>query len=216
MRDDEGRLLRTYNRGQARLRAYLEDHGYLLEALLTLYEATFEDRWFEAARDLADETLFRFADSDRGGFYSTAHDHEQLLTRRKELEDTPIPSGQSAVAYGLLRLSALTGEQAYREQALGVMRPLAEAVASYPQAFGHLLQAMAFHHGPVQEVALVGDIDAYAAVVRSGFRPRAVVAASAAVPLLEGRSAPGAYVCENFTCQAPVTEPAELAALLDR
>jgi uncharacterized protein YyaL (SSP411 family) len=214
MRDADGRLLRTYNRGEARLPAYLEDHGYLVEALLTLSEATFEDRWFTAARDLADETIFRFGDPERGGFFSAAHDHEQLIARRKELEDTPIPSGQSALAYGLLRLGALTGERSYAEQALGVLRPLGQAVAQYPQAFGHLLQAMAFAHGPVREVALVGDVDAFAKVVRAEYRPRTVVAASPAVPLMEGRVAPGAYVCEGFVCRAPVATPEELAAAL--
>ncbi|MEJ7894007.1 MAG: thioredoxin domain-containing protein [Solirubrobacteraceae bacterium] len=216
MRDSEGRLLRSYNRGQARLMAYLEDHGYLLEALLTLYEATFEERWFDAARALADETVFRFGDTERGGFFSVAHDHERLVARRKELEDSPIPAGQSAVAYGLLRLAALTGEHAYAEQALTVMRPLGEAVTRYPQAFGHLLQAIAFERGPVREIALVGpDVDALARVVRSAFRPRSVLAASPGVPLMEGRAQPGAYVCEHFACRAPVSTPEELAALLD-
>ena len=105
MRDADGRLLRTYNRGQARLGAYLEDHAFLLEALLTLYEATFDPRWFAAARELAETILARFADAERGGFFATADDHEALVARRKELEDTPIPSGASAAAFGLLRLA---------------------------------------------------------------------------------------------------------------
>ena len=215
MRDDQGRLLRTYNRGQARLLAYLEDHGYLVEALLTLYEATFEERWFSAARALADETIFRFGDPERGGFFSTANDHEQLVARRRELEDNPIPAGQSAIAYGLLRLAALTGEDAYAEQARTVMRPLGEAVSSYPQAFGHLLQAVAFERGPVQEIALVGDrTGEFARVVRAAFRPRTVMAATPGVPLMEGRTEPGAYVCEGFACRAPVHDPDALAASL--
>jgi uncharacterized protein len=215
MRDERGRLLRTYNRGRARLLAYLEDHGHLVEALLTLYEATFEERWFAAARELADETIFRFGDPERGGFFSTAHDHEQLVVRRRELEDNPIPAGQSALALGLLRLAALTGEDAYAEQARGVIRPLGEAAGTHPQAFGHLLQAIAFERGPVREIALVGErVPAFAAVVRSAFRPRTVVAATPGVPLLQGRSEPGAYVCEGFACRAPVGDPDALAASL--
>ncbi len=217
MRDAEGRLLRTYNRDEARLMAYLEDHGYLVEALLTLYEATFEERWFDAARALADETIARFGDPEKGGFFSTAHDHEQLIARRKELEDNPIPAGQSAVAYGLLRLSALTGDDDYAEQARTVIRPLGEAVTSYPQAFGHLLQAIAFERGPVREIALVGDdLSGYLEVVRAAHRPLSVVAASPGVPLMEGRTQPGAYVCERFACQAPVHDPDALATLLSR
>jgi uncharacterized protein YyaL (SSP411 family) len=221
LRDADGRLLRSYNRGVAKLPAYLEDHAFLVEALLTLYEATFEERWFVQARRLADETIERFGDPERGGFFTTAHDHEKLVARRKDLEDTPIPSGASAMAYGLLRLAALTGEASYEEQALGVMRPLGETVTRYPQAFGHLLQAMAFHLGPTREIALAGDdVSDLASVVRGAFRPGIVLAGGepGVVPLLEGRTPvhgrAAAYVCEHFACRAPVTEPAELEALL--
>src|SRR5581483_9585230 len=113
LRDDNGRLLRTYKDGRAHLAAYLEDYAYLVEALLTLYEATFDIRWFDAARETADRMIELFADPDRGGFFTTAHDHEELVVRRKDVDDHPIPSGNSAAAFGLLRLAALTGEHAY-------------------------------------------------------------------------------------------------------
>ena len=156
MRDADGRLLRTYNRGQARLGAYLEDHAFLLEALLTLYETTFDPRWFAAARELADTILARFSDDERGGFFATADDHEELIARRKELEDAPIPAGASAAAFGLLRLAALTGEHRYEEAALGVLRLLHVVAPQHPAAFGHLLQALDFHFAAVKEVAIVG------------------------------------------------------------
>ena len=222
MRDGDGRLLRTYNRGQARLGAYLEDHAFLLEALLTLYEATFDPRWFAAARELADTILARFADAEHGGFFATADDHETLIARRKELEDTPIPSGASAAAFGLLRLAALTGEHRYEEAALGVLRLLHGVAPQHPRAFGHLLQALDFHFAPVKEVAIVGP-DAGAA--RAGrarrvppARRRSAGGPAGGVPLLAGREPvdgrAAAYVCEHFTCLRPVTEPDELAALL--
>ena len=221
MRDADGRLLRTYNRGQARLGAYLEDHAFLLEALLTLYETTFDPRWFAAARELAETILARFRDSERGGFFATADDHEALIARRKELEDAPIPAGGSAAAFGLLRLAALTGEHRYEEAALGVLRLLHELAPQHPAAFGHLLQALDFHHAAVKEVAIVGpDAEPLERVVREAFRPHIVVAGGPAdgVPLLEGREPvdgrAAAYVCERFACLRPVTEPAELAALL--
>ncbi len=221
MRDEDGRLLRTYNRGQARLRAVLEDHAFLLDALLTLYEATFDPRWFAEARALADTILERFPDRENGGFFSTAEDHEQLITRRKEIEDNPIPAGQSAAALALLRLAALTGEYRYEEAALGAIRLLHTIAPQHPQAFGHLLQAIDFHVSPVREVALVGpDREPLERVVRSQFRPHIVVAGGEAdgVPLLEGREPvdgrAAAYVCERFMCQRPVTEPDELTALL--
>jgi uncharacterized protein YyaL (SSP411 family) len=220
MRDADGRLLRTYKDGEARLNGYLEDHAFLLEALLTLYEATFEVRWFEQARALADTTIARFGDRERGGFFTTSDDHEALIARRKEIGDHPIPSGNSAVAFGLLRLEALTGERSYGEQADGVLRLFAPATARAPDAFAHLLRALDFQLSPTKEVALIGDdLDELAAVVRSRHRPHLVLAGGpegsdappllADRPLVDGR--PAAYVCESFACQAPVTSAKQLA-----
>jgi uncharacterized protein len=221
MRDPEGRLARTWKDGQGRLNAYLEDHAYLLEALLTLYEATFDPRWFREARGLADTMIERFADEQSGGFFETSSDHERLVARRKDLEDTPIPAGNSSAAYGLLRLAALTGEREYEARAEGVFRLVHRIAARHPLAFAHLLQAMGFHFAAVQEVALVGDdVADLERVVRGRFRPYQVLAGGPAegVPLLAGREPvdgrPAAYVCQDFACQRPVTEPDELAALL--
>jgi uncharacterized protein len=221
LRDGEGRLLRTWKDGEARLNAYLEDHAYLLEALLTLYESSFDPRWFGEARALADTMIERFGDEENGGFFETSTDHERLLARRKDLEDHPIPSGNASAAYGLLRLAALTGEHAYEQRAVSVLRLLHELAPKHPQAFGHLLQALDFHLSPVKEVALVGDdLRPLERVVRGEFRPHLVVAggASDGVPLLRDRTPvdgrPAAYVCERFACKAPVTEPEELERLL--
>jgi len=221
LRDSVGRLLRTYKDGEAKLNAYLEDHAFLLEALVTLYEATFEERWFSAARSLADTMIERFADEERGGFFETSSDHERLLARRKDLEDHPIPSGNASAALGLLRLAALTGEHDYEQRAVGVLRLLHPIAVSHPHAFSHLLQALDFHLGPVREVALAGaDTAALESVVRSRFRPYVVLAGGAPgeVALLEGREPiggkPTAYVCEGFACKAPVTEPEALEELL--
>jgi uncharacterized protein len=227
MRTPEGRLLRTFNGGEARLNAYLEDHAYLLEALLTLYEATFETRWFTEARGLADQIVTRFADPENGGFFSTSDDHETLVARRKDLEDAPIPAGGSAAAFGLLRLAAITGDARYEEHAVSHLRLLHAIAPAHPTAFGHLLQAMDFHLAATREVALVGDpggVAALAAVVHEAFRPHLVLAGGSGedggdVPLLEGRTAvdgrAAAYVCEHFACRRPVTEPDELRALLE-
>jgi uncharacterized protein len=225
MRDDRGRLLRTFNAGEAKLNAYLEDHAFLLEALLDLYEASFEPRWFSEARARADTIVARFADPQQGGFFSTSDDHEQLVARRKDLEDAPIPAGGSSAAFGLLRLSALTGEFEYERHAVGQLRLLHEIAPRHPTAFGHLLRAIDFHLRTVREVALVGpgeEVARLAAVVRSELRPDIVLAggpaADDAIPLLAGREPvdgrAAAYVCEHFACQRPVTEPGELAALL--
>jgi uncharacterized protein YyaL (SSP411 family) len=231
MRDADGHLLRTWKDGDGRLNAYLEDHAYLIEALLRLYEATLEVRWFDAARETADAMIDRFFDAERGGFFTTSHDHEELIARRKDVGDHPIPSGNSSAAFGLLRLAALTGESAYEDAAVGTMRLFAPTARRHPEAFGHLLQAIDFHLSPIREVALVapangaGSADGLgelAGVVHSTHRPHVVLAGGPEGsdrpellrerPSVEGR--PAAYVCEHFTCKAPVTEPAELEAAL--
>src|SRR3954462_10306243 len=124
LQDDDGRLLRSCKDGKAAIPAYLEDHAFMVEALLRVYEATFDPRWFAEARALADAILERFADRDNGGFFSTAADHPGLIARRKDVEDNPIPAGQSAACLALLRLAALTREQPSGEAALRGRRPL--------------------------------------------------------------------------------------------
>jgi hypothetical protein len=217
MRDERGRLLRTYKDGAARLNAYLEDHAFLLEALLTLYEAGFERRWYEAAVATAESMLDRFGDPERGGFYSTSADHEELIVRRKEVGDHPIPSGNSAAALGLLRLAALSGEDRYRQAAEGVFDLFAQAACEHPDAFAHLLRAIDFASARVRQVALVAPPGAeptpaesgpagpaasgvaiaealaeLAAVVRAEHRPHQVLAAgpegAEQPPLLAGRT----------------------------
>jgi hypothetical protein len=225
LRDADGRLLRTWKDGEGRLNAYLEDHAFLLEAYLALYEATFEPRWFADARTLADAILARFADPDpgAGGFFATSSDHERLVVRRKDLEDTPIPSGSSSAAVGLLRLTALTGDARYADAAVSHLRLVHELLGRHPQAFAHALVALDLHVGEDREVALAGDADGVAplaAVVRERLRPGVVLAGPPGdgVALMEGRAAvdgrAAAYVCEHFACGLPVTNGEELRDLL--
>jgi uncharacterized protein YyaL (SSP411 family) len=223
LRNPDGRLLRTWKDGRAHIEAYLEDHAFLLEALLTLYEATFEPRWYHEAVALADAIVGRFADPERGGFFTTAADRASDFPRRKDLEDSPIPSGSSSAAFGLLRLALLSGEAEYERHALGALRLLSAIAGRHPLAFGHALRAIDFHLASVREVAIAGDGDAareLTDVVRRSFHPYVVMAGGRpdGVPLLEGRTEvdghAAAYVCEHFACQAPVTTPAQLAAAL--
>ena len=188
-------------------------------------------RWFDAAREVADAMIERFGDAERGGFFTTSHDHEALIARRKDLGDHPIPSGNSSAALGLLRLAELTGERSYEDQAVAVLRLLSRAAVQHPDAFGHLLQALDFHLAPTREVALVApvgngdgvaELAEMAAVVRSAHRPHVVLAGgpegSERPELLAQRTAvegrPAAYVCQHFACKAPVTEPQQLASAL--
>ncbi len=227
MRTGDGRLLRTWKEGEARLNAYLEDHAYLVDALTVLYESTFDPRWFVAAREAADAMVARFADSERGGFFTTSHDHEELVARRKDADDHPIPSGNSAAAYALLRLAALTGDHSYERRATSVFDLLARVAARHPQAVAHLLRALDFHLASVREVALISadgsGLDELAAVVRSKLRPHLVLAGgvtgSSEPELLADRTPldghAAAYVCERFACGLPVSTPEALSAVLD-
>jgi uncharacterized protein YyaL (SSP411 family) len=223
LRGEDGNLLRTYKDGRAHLNAYLEDHAFLLEALLTLYESSFEERWFTEARALADITIERFGDPERGGFYSTSADHEELIARRKEVGDHPIPSGNSSAAMGMLRLAALTGERRYEEAGTGVLALFGKPAVQHPDAFAHLLRALDFHLSPTREIALVGDdLDDLAAVVRENPLFHLVLAGGPEgadqPPLLANRTTvdgnAAAYVCENFTCRLPITEAEKLRSQL--
>jgi uncharacterized protein len=223
LRDSDGRLLRTWKDGRAHIEAYLEDHAFLLEALLTLYEATFEPRWYHEAVAVADAIVERFSDRERGGFFTTAADRESDFPRRKDLEDSPIPSGSSSAAFGLLRLALLSGRVEYERQALGALRLLSPIAGRHPLAFGHALRAIDFHLASVREVAIAGqgaEAEALTDVVRHSFHPYVVMAGGPpdGIPLLDGRAEvdgqAAAYVCEHFACQAPVTTPEQLAASL--
>jgi uncharacterized protein YyaL (SSP411 family) len=225
----DGKLLRTWKDGRAKLPGYLEDYACYVDALISLYEATFDARWLQEARRIADVMLDQFTDEERGGFFDTGKDHEQLVSRPKDVFDNATPSGNSVAAEALLRLALLSGEQRYREAAESVLRLLGVLAAQHPSAFGRLLCALDFYLGKPKEIAIIGALDAsdtraLARTVFERFLPNKVVAAAAPgatppdIPLLADRpSRDGkatAYVCENYTCQAPVTTPQELAAQL--
>jgi uncharacterized protein len=218
---EDGRLARSWKDGRATGQGVLEDYADLADGLLALYEATFDERWFTAARALADAILERFADPE-GGFYDTATDHERLVTRPKDTQDNATPSGGAMATLVLLRLAALTGEGRYRDAAERALEVITPYTTRYPTAFAMWLQATDFALASVAEVAIVGDLEdgatrALLQVASGGFTPNRVVAASAleagetAVPLLEDRervgSRPTAFVCRSFACRLPVTDP---------
>ncbi|HSH22270.1 MAG TPA: thioredoxin domain-containing protein, partial [Candidatus Caenarcaniphilales bacterium] len=227
LRDDNGRLRRSFKDGQARQHGVLEDYTHVADGLLSLYETTFDERWFLAARGLMDTVLERFADR-RGGFFDTADDHERLITRPKGIQDNAVPSGNAMAVSVLLRLAALTGEGRYRDAAEGAL-PLVTAVAHrYPTAFAQWLIGLQLALAEIDEIAIVGvpeapDTMALLGVATSRYRPTSVTAltsdpAASKVALLRDREARDnratAYVCRGFACQHPVTEPGELAAQL--
>ncbi|HET9110230.1 MAG TPA: thioredoxin domain-containing protein [Ktedonobacterales bacterium] len=225
----DGRLLRTWRNGQAKIDAYLEDYAALANALLSVYELTGEPRYFSAARSLGDDILRRFWDEETQGFFDTAADHERLIGRPRELSDNATPSGASMASEALLRLAALTGDARYHDHAERMLLPLVPYMLRSPSGFGRYLCALDDLLGPFYEVALVGAASdprmaALRADVANHYSPRMALAWGAPssqpeVPLLAERGpvdgAPAAYVCQGFVCQRPVTTPEELRALLE-
>jgi uncharacterized protein len=209
----DGRLHRTF-RGEAKGTGYLEDYADVAHGLLELHKATGDLRWLEEANRLARLALDLFADEERGGFFLAAADAEQLVARKKDLEDQPTPAGNSMLAFVLLQLARIYGDDELETQAVGVFRLIREALSRVPLAFGHALSALDLHFSPPREVAIIGRADSEVArAALHGFDPNAVVAFGPAegIPLLEGKGLvdgkAAVYVCERFACQAPITDP---------
>jgi len=228
----DGRLLRSWKDGRSRITGYLEDYAMLGAGLLGLYEATFDRRWLDGSRRLADEALRLFWSADRETFFDTGHDQESLVVRPRNIFDNAVPSGTSVAIDWLLRLAVVTGEERHETIALAALRPMADLMQRYPSGFGRYLSALDFHLGPVAEVAIVwrpGGERGVAPLVDTVFgryQPNRVVVgaaegavAGAGLPLLAGRSTvdgrPTAYVCRDYVCQLPATEPEVLARQLD-
>jgi hypothetical protein len=219
----DGRLYRTWRAGQAKHGGVLEDYADVANGLYELHVATGELRWLDEARRLAQLAVELFADAEEGGFFLTPVDGERLVTRKKDFDDNPTPSGNSMLAYVLLRLARIWGDADLERHAVGVFRYVARALPSAPSFFGHALTALDLHFAPPREIAVIGPPESEVArAALEPFDPNAVVAfgPSEDVPLLEGKDyvdgRPAVYVCENFACQAPVTEAAALLSLEQR
>jgi uncharacterized protein YyaL (SSP411 family) len=239
----QGRLLRSWKMGSARIPAFLEDHALLADALLELYQASGDPRWLGEARAIAGEMVERFWDSELGAFFDTARDAEPLVVRPRDLYDGATPAGNSAAVMALLRLAELTGEGSLRAIAERALEGVVELAGRIPFGFGHLLCALDQALATPVEVAVVGDpadpatrallgeasrpwlphlvlARSHPAASAPAEAPAAGEAASASpiIPLLEGRVArdgrPTAYVCERLSCREPVTDPAALATQL--
>ncbi len=213
----EGRLHRTFRAGQSKGTGYLDDYADVAHGLLELHVATGELRWLEEANRLARLTVELFADKQHGGFFLSPADGEELVARKKDLEDHPTPSGNAMLAFVLLKLSRIYGDDELERRAVGVFRLVHEMVPRAPAAFGHVLTALDLHFAPPREIAIVGPADSpVARAALRPFKPNTVVAVgpTETVPLLAGKNLvdgkPAVYICERFACQAPVTEPSAL------
>jgi uncharacterized protein len=214
----DGRLLRSWSEGEARIVGFLEDHASVAVGLFTLYQATGEIEWFQAAQRITRLIPELFADPD-GGFFTTAVDAEALVKRPKDQLDTPLPSGNSLAAEALMWLAMFTGEPGPADTARATVSAGAVLLERYPAGVGHLAAVLASMHHGLREVAVAGpDADRFVERFWARYRPHAVLAVttdgSEPIPLLEGRAGTDrtrAFVCEGFTCNLPVTDPGEMA-----
>ena len=220
----DGVVFRVWNGGEGRIIGFLDDAANLGDALLTLYEATGDPRYFTAALGLCERIVAQHRDAD-GNYFDTAGDSEPLIVRPRTIDDNPVSAGQSVAAALFCRMHAFTGEERWYLRAMEIIAPLVSVVSRAPLAVAGLAVAMELAIGPVREIAIAGDADdprtlSLVETVQRRFDPLAVLAwgPSGGVPLLEGRTlvggAPAAYVCRGFVCQTPVTEPPRLEAQL--
>ncbi|HKV51144.1 MAG TPA: hypothetical protein VJO52_08095, partial [Gemmatimonadaceae bacterium] len=226
---DDGRVMRVWNpsRDDQRTPGFLDDQAAVALAALAMYELTFDESWIGHAQRMTEAMLRWFWDDEAAGFFDTAHDHEALITRPREITDNATPAGTSLAVELLMRMGDLMDRDAWRQRAIDVLSKTGDAVERYPLAFGHLLGAadMAVY-GPI-EVALLGEMTSvgFAAlnrVVGTQYVRGLVLAggrSSTGVALLRNRepinNAPTAFVCRRYTCDAPTTLPDTLSAQLE-
>ena len=227
----DGRVLRTWKAGDAKLLGFLEDYALLIDGLLALHEATFDFRWYDEARALADAMTALFWDEAEGVFYDTGNDAEKLIVRPRDFFDNAMPCGGSAAALALLRLAVLRGEPEYNRMAARTIRTVAPYLTNYPTGFGNWLGALDFYLSRTQEIAVVGargdrTTASLIETVFGRYLPNKVVTGydpgsgdpPEAMPLLAERGlvdgAPAAYVCENYACQLPAVDAETLAKQL--
>jgi uncharacterized protein YyaL (SSP411 family) len=213
----DGGLLRSWRDGRTSGAAYLDDYANVANGLVELHVATGEPRWLEEAYRLARLAVERFGDPEHGGFFLSPDDGDARLARVKDLDDNPTPSGNSMLAWVLLRLARIWGDDELERLGVGVLRLVAPALTRAPTAFGWALCSLDLHLSPPRELAIVGGVGSdVARAALAPFQPGTVVAVgpSDAIPLLAGKTLvegrPAVYVCERFACRAPATDPHEL------
>jgi len=215
--DADGRLLRSVRDGRTSGHGFLDDYANAAFGLMELHVATGELRWLLEAKRLALLAVDLFGDAALGGFYLSPADGDERVPRTKDLQDTPVPSGNSMLAWVLLRLSRLWGDETLERQAVSVLRLVEPMLRRAPGAFAWALCSLDLWLSPSREIAVVGSVGSpVARAALSPFEPRTVVAVGPAeeVPLLEQKALvdgkPAVYVCERFVCRAPITDPSDL------
>ncbi len=233
LQNDNGRLMKRYRQGRAGLTAHVNDYAYVIWGLLDLYEATFDVPYLQAAVELQHTMLKHFWDADQGGFFYTANDSEKLLTRRKDAFDMALPSGNSVSALNLLRLERMTANTEFADKAAALLRAFSRTVSEHPSSHTLMMSATDLALGPSFEVVISGqpgspDTEAMLRALRQRFLPHKVVVfrpgdtkeppIADVAPFtktqkpLQGKAT--AYVCQNYICNKPTTDPQAMLTAL--
>jgi len=230
MQTEDGKLLRTFRKGQSKLPGYLEDYAYTARALIDLYEAAFNEKWLFQAGELAEEMITQFWDEKSAGFFNTSSLHKNLIVRTKSMNDSAIPSPVGVAAEALFRLSVLFDKEEYLKKTQRILMAHLSDMEKAPQGYLTLLNSVNFLLNPPKEIAIVGkkdseDTQRLLRTIHGIFLPHRIIAfidpesaepsrLSENIPLLAGRKLvngkAAVYICENFTCKLPVTSPEEL------
>jgi uncharacterized protein YyaL (SSP411 family) len=235
MKNGNGKLMRRYRDGDVSFPAFLEDYAFFIWGLLEQYEATFEPRYIRLAIELNKEQVEDFWDGDRGGFYFTSKDSEEVLMRRREAYDGAVPSGNSVAMLNLVKLSRITGDSKLEDMAYSVGRAFSEKLSLTPMAYTFMMKAISFLKGPSYEIVIVGnpsseDTSVMVRELNRRFIPNKVVLM---IPEKEGpesvreiaeftehyHSLEGmatAYVCRNHECDLPTTNLEKMMDLLEK
>ena len=230
MRSEDGGLLRSYRSGQAKIAAFIDDYAFFTTGLIDLYESDFDRKWLAAAEELSQEMTALFWDEDNAAFFFHSGHDETVLNRTKMFHDGAIPSGNAVAIQTVERLAVLLGKEAYREKAYRALLSISGRLDKSPRGFEQSTAAMDFFVHPPPEIAIVGHADASDTkalihIAHTTYLPARVVAwrepdSPMSLPLLDGKTMfdgkATAYVCQNYTCKAPVTKPDALSASLSR
>jgi uncharacterized protein YyaL (SSP411 family) len=231
MRTKKGRLFHRYRDGSAGIDGGIDDYAFMIWGLIEMYESSFDAAYLEEALQLNLQMLYQFWDEKAGGLFSTADDAEQLIVRQKEGYDGAVPSGNSVAMMNLIRLARITADPKLEQKAAAIGKLFSGPLTQSPTGFTQMLCAVDFAAGPSYEVVIAGergadDTKLMLRAVESLYIPNKVVLLRPAendpiltlAPYLEANTSRDgkatAYVCRNYACQAPVTDPEAVVELL--
>ena len=229
MRKD-GHLMRVFSEGKAKIKGYSEDYAFFIQALIDLYEATFELEWLREADDLNQRMIDEFWDEENGGFFFTGKGDESLITRSKNPYDYAVPSSNSVSLFNLMKLGYLTGEESFKQKAEQVLHLFHNFLSEHPSGFPHMLSGLSFHLDP-EEIGIIGSktnprTKSMIQEVYGTYLPNKILSLRDPQEPIEGswfpflkdknsEEIPTAFVCKKFVCLPPAKNEKALKEILE-